>query len=165
MVPLFIAAATTFARLHSRLSIRRPRLVRALPLALHPCAALSFSDLCRLLLVGPQRNHPGCFFLGRLAWDDADLRFLSHLRCENRLVRWPQSSARLLALRNLVCSGGRVVANADDGHIGRVLFQRRALHSAVDLARNATWLCFSRTRCLHLVRGEFCLDVDAGEAT
>ena len=54
----------------------------------------------------------------------------------------PQSSARLLALRNLVCSGGRVVANANDGHIGRVLFQRWAVHSAVDLARGATWLCF-----------------------
>src|SRR4029079_12793774 len=105
------------------------------------------------------------FFLGRLAWDDADLRFLSHLRRENRLVRWPQSSPRLLALRNLVCNSRRFVANADDGHVGRVLFQRRAVHSAVDLARVATWLCFSRARCLPLVRGEFFLDVAAAERT
>src|SRR5207245_10385713 len=98
-------------------SIRRPRLVRALPLALHPRAALSFNDLCRLLLVGPQRNHRGRFFLGRLAWYDADLRFFSHLRCENRLVAGSESPTRLLALRTLVCTGGGFVANAGDGHV------------------------------------------------
>src|SRR6266576_2876439 len=65
----------------------------------------------------------------------------------------------------LVCDSGRVVANANDGHIGPVLFQRRTLHSAVGLASGATWLCFFRARRLDFVRCEFCLDVDAGEAT
>src|SRR5213075_569359 len=83
--------------------LRRSRLVRPFPLALHLGTGLSAGDLHRILLVGPQRDYPGRFFLGRVAWDDADLRFLPDLRCKNRLVRRAQPSSRLLALRGLVC--------------------------------------------------------------
>src|SRR6478672_6035770 len=46
-------------------------------------AAISSRSLHGLLLVGPERNFADRFLLGRLAWPDANVRLLPHLRCEN----------------------------------------------------------------------------------
>ena len=43
--------------------------------------------LCGFFLVGPKRHCPGRVCLGRLAWNDANVWFLPHLRRESRLVR------------------------------------------------------------------------------
>src|SRR5437773_9571219 len=64
--------------------LRRSRIVRTLQMALHLRAVVSAGNLCRVLLVGPERHPAGCFLLGRLARIDADLRFLPHLRRKNR---------------------------------------------------------------------------------
>ena len=63
-------------------------------LALYFCADFFARDLRRFLLVGPQGNHSDRFLLGRLAWNDADLRFLPNLRREDRFFRCANASAR-----------------------------------------------------------------------
>src|SRR5262245_24771777 len=54
--------------------------VRTFQVALHFRAAVSAGNVCRVLLVGPEGNFASGFLLGRLAWADADLRVLPHLR-------------------------------------------------------------------------------------
>src|SRR4029453_15175786 len=60
--------------------VRLSGFVRTLQMAFHFCAAISARNLYRFLLVGPEGNSLGGFLLGRLAWLDADLRVLPHLR-------------------------------------------------------------------------------------
>src|SRR5204862_3186326 len=74
--------------------LRRSRIVRTLQVALHFSAVVSPGNVRRVLLVGPERHPAGGFLLGRLARIDADLRFLPHLRRENRNLRYAHAPAR-----------------------------------------------------------------------
>ena len=56
-------------------------------MAIHFRAAFPRCGLCGFFLVGPKRHCPGRVCLGRLAWNDANVWFLPHLRRKGRLLR------------------------------------------------------------------------------
>src|SRR5882724_285028 len=87
--------------------LRRSRSVRTLQMAVYFSAAVSSRSLHGLLLVGSERNLTDCFLLGRLAWTDANVRLLPHLRCENRNLRRADAPPRFRHVRDLVrdCRG------------------------------------------------------------
>src|SRR5439155_25872713 len=101
--------------------VRRSRAVRTFSLALYFRADFFAIGLRRFLLVGSQGDHSDRFLLGRLAWDDADLRLLSNLRRENRLLCCADAPARLCGLCRLVRRGGAPFTATHGRHAGNVL--------------------------------------------
>ena len=87
--------------------------------------------------MGPQGDRSDRFLLGCLAWDDADLRFLSNLRREDGLLRRADAPARLCDLCHLVCDGGAAFAATHGRHARNVLRQWRIIHSARAPAQRA----------------------------
>ncbi len=117
--------------------VRRPRVVQTFSVALYLRADSFALGLRRFLLVGPQGHNPNRFLLGCLAWDDADLRFLSNLRRENRLLRCADAPTRLCDLCHLVRGSRAPFATTHGRHAGNVLRQRRTPHPAVATAQCA----------------------------
>src|SRR5207237_4661143 len=117
--------------------VRRSRFVQTFSLAIYLRADFFAFGLRRFLLVGPQGHNSDRFLLGRLARDDADLRFLSNLRREDRLLRSADAPTRLCDLCYLVCSSGAPFTATDGRHTGNVLCERRSLHSTVATAQCA----------------------------
>src|SRR5262249_58989876 len=97
----------------------------------HFCAAVSARSVCRLFLVGSQRNSVGGFLLGRLARFDADLWILPHLRRQNGNVRYAYSPARFRHVPDLVCHRGGAFAISSERHAGYLLHVWRGIFPAV----------------------------------
>src|SRR6266545_2264883 len=115
------------------------------------------------LLAGPEGDHCDRFLLGCLAWDDADLRFLSNLRREDGFLRCVDAPPRLCDLRHMVRGSSAPLTATHGRHAGNVLRQRRTIHSTVAPAQRTA----NRPRHCYCSRGlvpvQFLPDVGGGE--
>ena len=143
--------------------LRRPRLVSAFPMALHLCTDFSSRRLCSIFPLGPQRNRAGGFYVGRVAWHDANIRVLPHLRCESRIVCRDNASARFCPVWNMVRNCCASFAAADDRHAGNILFRGRPIHSPDTSASRAAGIACAGASGFSSIFGEFYLDVEQRE--
>src|SRR6476646_7528231 len=123
-------------------------------------AAISSRSLHGLLLVGPERNFADRFLLGRLAWPDANVRLLPHLRCENWNLRRSDPPARFRHVRDLVrhCRGAFAISS--QRYPRHLLSVRRAVYPAVGRAVRSRSISFGGHRGVGLVSRSFPPDVD-----
>ena len=111
--------------------------LRAFQVALYSGSDFPARRLHRFYLVGSERSRARCLLLGGLARDDADLRILPDLRCENRLVRGLDPPARFRHLCDLVCGGGAAFSSRMTDTLRAVLCEWRPLYSAPVSPRRA----------------------------
>src|SRR6266567_492658 len=123
-------------------------------------AAVSSRSLHGLLLVGPEGNFTDRFLLGRLAWTDANVRLLPHLRRENWYVRHAHAPARFRNVRNLVCHCGGAFAVPIERYARHVLHVWWAIHSTDRRALRATIHSFRGHRRFGPFPRSFPPDVD-----
>src|SRR5205823_11694415 len=99
-------------------------------MAFHFRAVVSSRGLLGLLLVGPEGNFADRFLLGCLAWLDANLRLLPHLRRENWNLCRSHAPARFRHVCDLVRYRCGAFAISPERHARHVLYVWRAIYSA-----------------------------------
>jgi len=134
-------------------------------MALYFGAALSVRGLHGLFLVGPQRDHARRFFLGRLAWINADVRVLPHLRRKNGIVRRAHTAARFCLMRDLVCNRCGAFPVAHERHPRHLLHMWWPLYFAGLIARVPAGHALGGNRSFDPFCPAFWPDVALGQAT
>src|SRR5207248_770926 len=113
--------------------LRRSRFIRTLQMAIHFGPVISAGSLHIIPLVGLKGNFADRVLLGRLAWVDADVWLLSHLRRQSGDVRYADPPARFRDVSDLVCDGSGALPVSPERRSRHVLYVWRALHSAADV--------------------------------